>query len=97
LLSITALGTGFTLTAASTVIFAELHWTPAILMQAEDRTHRIGQKHSVNIHYLIGDKTLDPLMLRQLERKIDTVGRLLDATTDSLNMEVVEKGDIGNF
>jgi hypothetical protein len=36
-------------------------------------------------------------MLRQLERKIDTVGRLLDATTDSLNMEVVEKGDIGHF
>ena len=90
LLCITAMGTGFTLTAASTVIFAELHWTPANLIQAEDRTHRIGQKRSVNIHYLIGDKTLDPLMLRQLERKIETVGKLLNATTDSLNMEVVE-------
>lgn len=86
ILSVTAMGTGFTLTAASTVLFAELHWTPAILIQAEDRTHRIGQKHSVNIHYLIGDNTLDPLMLRQLERKIDTVGRLLDGTTESLDM-----------
>lgn len=66
LLSVTAMGTGFTLTAASTVIFAELHWTPAILMQAEDRSHRIGQKSAVNIHYLIGDSTLDPIMLRQL-------------------------------
>lgn len=66
MLSVTAMGTGFTLTAASTVIFAELHWTPAILIQAEDRSHRIGQKNAVNIHYLIGDNTLDPIMLRQL-------------------------------
>jgi SWI/SNF-related matrix-associated actin-dependent regulator 1 of chromatin subfamily A len=66
LLSLTAAGVGFTLTAASVVIFAELHWTPAVLLQAEDRTHRIGQRNSVNIHYLIGDKTLDPILLRQL-------------------------------
>jgi len=77
-LSITAIGVGFTLTAASTVIFAELYWTPAVLIQAEDRTHRIGQQQSVNIHYLIGDKTIDPIMLRQLEKKIGIVARVLD-------------------
>ena len=61
-------------------------------MQAEDRTHRIGQKNAVNIHYLIADKTLDPLMLRQLERKVGTVGKVLDGDAESLNIEILPKG-----
>jgi hypothetical protein len=36
-------------------------------------------------------------MLRQLERKIDTVGRILDGTVDTLNLERVEDGCLGKF
>lgn len=97
LLSVTAMGTGFTLTAASTVIFAQLHWTPAILIQAEDRCHRIGQRNSVNIHYLIGNNTLDPIMLRQLEKKIETVSKVLDGESQNMNIEILSKGEMGSF
>lgn len=40
LLGMTACGTGVNFTRASIAIFAELYWTPGVLLQAEDRIHR---------------------------------------------------------
>ena len=75
---------GITLTAASTVIFAELHWTPALMIQAEDRAHRVGQKDSVNCHYLIGENTLDELLYRFLEKKVLNVSSFIDGESKDL-------------
>lgn len=77
LLSITAASTGLTLTKATTVIFAELFFNPGILVQAEDRAHRIGQLDSVNVHYLLAKGTTDdhiwPLILKKLNT-LESVG-----------------------
>ena len=78
LLSITAASTGLTLTQSSTVIFAEMYWTPATLRQAEDRVHRIGQENSVNIIYLMGKGTIDERIFTKVQEKFHTVSNALD-------------------
>jgi SWI/SNF-related matrix-associated actin-dependent regulator 1 of chromatin subfamily A len=68
-LSIKACSAGITLTAASTVIFAELDWTPANLIQAEARAHRIGQEREVTCIYLIAPGTADEVLWQMLQEK----------------------------
>ncbi|CAH9086321.1 unnamed protein product [Cuscuta europaea] len=90
-LSIKAGGVGLNLTAASTVIFAELSWTPGDLIQAEDRTHRIGQVSSVNIYYLLANDTVDDIIWDVVQSKLENLGQMLDGEEKSL--EVSEQGN----
>ena len=79
LLSIVAASTGITLNSAHIVIFAELTWTPSIMIQAEDRVHRIGQKSQyVDIKYLYGRETLDDFILDKLQKKLVIVSTTID-------------------
>lgn len=67
--AITAAGTGITLTAASTVVFAELDWVPGTVSQAEDRCHRIGQHDSVLVQHLVFDGSMDAKIVQTLTAK----------------------------
>ncbi len=90
LLSITAGGTGLTLTAASTVVFAELYWTPALLLQAEDRVHRIGQRSAVNINYVIGKGTVDETLWPMVCRKLEVLGEVLSGAKQGFDFDDAE-------
>ncbi|XP_065853070.1 uncharacterized protein [Euphorbia lathyris] len=85
-LSIRAGGVGLTLTAASTVIFAELSWTPGDLIQAEDRVHRIGQVSAVNIYYLLANDTVDDIIWDVVQSKLENLGQMLDGHENILEV-----------
>jgi SWI/SNF-related matrix-associated actin-dependent regulator 1 of chromatin subfamily A len=81
-LSLLAASTGITLTRSSIVVFGELFWTPGVVLQAEDRCHRIGQKTAVDIKYLICRQTLDVHIFNMLKRKLSNLDNVLDGRDD---------------
>lgn len=78
--SIEACGVGYTLTAASHVVFGELAWTPALNVQAEDRCHRLSQVNPVNVYLMVVDRSIDSRIARRLVEK----QRIADAVLDGL-------------
>lgn len=88
--SIHAAGVGLTLTASSTVVFAELDWVPANLTQAEDRTHRIGQKESVLVQHIVIDGSLDARMAKAIVDKQEVADKALDRETEVIPVTIGE-------
>lgn len=76
--NILAMGVGFTMTRARTVVFAELDWVPALIEQAEDRAWRIGQKNAVLIQHLVVDGSIEARMAQVLLDKMGVIATILD-------------------
>jgi SNF2 family DNA or RNA helicase len=90
--TIAAGGVGITLTAASTIVFVDRSWSPAINLQAEDRLHRIGQKEAVEVIDLVARNTVDLGKHQKLAMKWKTLQMLLGDTIEpSLVVADLEK------
>ncbi|CAB3234365.1 unnamed protein product [Arctia plantaginis] len=99
-LSITAANSGLTLTAANLVLFAELHWNPGILTQAESRAHRLGQRGAVCARYLLARRTADDLMWPLLQHKLhvlNNVGLSRDTFEDTTMKHQDSKNTISQY
>lgn len=59
LLSLKAGGVGLNLVGANHLFLLDLHWNPALEMQACDRIHRVGQQKDVVIHKYICKSTIE--------------------------------------
>jgi len=85
-LSMLAAGTGVTLTRANNILFAELYFVPGVMLQAEDRAHRIGLHSPLTVTYVLANASLDNHMFKNIKRKLSTLDRVLDNRTDRVFM-----------
>lgn len=78
ILSITSCYEGINLSSASNVVFCELYYTHSIMIQCEDRCHRIGQKSDcVNVHYLYCRGTADDFLYQNFVNKSYVVNEVV--------------------
>ena len=85
--TIDAMGTGHTLTEATTVIFLDEPWNRGKKEQAEDRAHRIGTKSSINIITLIAKDTIDERIHEVVYKKGKMSDVIVDKEIDIVNNE----------
>ena len=94
-----AAGVGITLTSAEAVIMNDLSFVPAEHSQAEDRSHRIGQKNSTSVYYPLFENTIEGAIYDILNRKKKIISTVMgdsmmdDASTieEMLNMISVNR------
>ncbi len=84
LISLKAGGTGLNLTGADIVIHYDPWWNEAVISQASDRSHRIGQKKNVTVYKLICKNTIEEKILKLQEAKKNLADEILSGTNASL-------------
>ncbi len=85
LISLKAGGTGLNLTGADTVIHIDPWWNAAAEDQADDRTHRIGQKRNVEVIKLIAEDSIEQRVLELQEMKKDIIDKVISNDDTSVS------------
>ncbi len=85
-------GLGITLTAAKNVAFVELGWTDAIMQQATDRLHRIGQEGIVTPWYLLAEgSTIEDDIYNLIEEKREIAEGIAGGTETAIINDLVKR------
>ncbi len=82
-LSLKAGGLGLNLMSAAHVFHYDRWWNPAVEDQATDRTHRIGQTRSIQVHKMVCAGTLEERIAAIVEGKRKLVGKVIDVSAGS--------------
>ena len=85
------MGTGYTLTAGTVVIFVDEPWTNGDKEQAIDRCHRIGTVENITIYTLLTKDTIDERVNQIVKGK----GELSDDLIDGLSVN--DRAELVNF
>lgn len=87
LLTTAAGGTGINLTSANKVIIFDQSDNPQDDIQAENRAHRLGQKRDVEIIRLISTNSIEELILKACQKKIELANKVTGAEEDGQQVE----------
>ncbi len=91
--NIKAAGVGITLTAAHKAFFIDSEWTPALNEQAEDRIHRMGQQHVVDIRYYLVKDSIDEDKEIAKAQKTDVINSIIgDGTKEMVRRQTESIG-----
>ncbi|XP_020587295.1 probable helicase CHR10 isoform X2 [Phalaenopsis equestris] len=82
MISTRAGGVGLNLVAADTVIFYEQDWNPQVDKQALQRAHRIGQINHVLSINLVTQNTIEEVIMRRAERKLQLSKNVMSRETE---------------
>lgn len=85
LISLKAGGTGLNLTGADTVIHYDPWWNPAVMDQASDRAHRIGQTKAVQIIKLVSKGTIEEKIMNLQQSKRSLANDIIQINNDTLS------------
>jgi len=84
-------GTGVNLASANKVILFDLSDNPQDDIQAENRAHRLGQTRPVEVIRLISEGTIEELVHKACEKKLELANKVTGWTDVSMTSEEMEK------